>query len=33
MQIVDAGGKPVPLHPGNTWIEIVPDVSFVVDFK
>jgi hypothetical protein len=33
MQIVDAQGKPVPLHTGNSWIEIVPDVDFKVTFK
>jgi hypothetical protein len=33
MQIVDAQGKAVPLHPGNSWIEIVPDVDFKVTFK
>lgn len=33
MQLVDGQGKPIPLHPGNSWIEIVPDVDFTVDFK
>ena len=33
MQVVDASGNPIPLHPGNTWIEVVPDVNFVVDIK
>jgi hypothetical protein len=32
MQIVDTSGKPVPLHIGNTWIEVVPDVDFKVSF-
>ncbi len=30
---VDAQGKPIPLRPGNTWIEIVPDVKFEVTFR
>jgi hypothetical protein len=33
MQIVDAQGKALPLRPGNSWIEIVPDVTFDVTFK
>ena len=33
LQIVDATGKPVPLHPGNTWVEIAPDINFEATFK
>jgi hypothetical protein len=33
MQVVDASGAPIPLHPGNTWVEVVPDVNFTVDIK
>ncbi len=32
MQIVDAQGKPIALHVGNSWIEIAPDVDFTVTF-
>jgi hypothetical protein len=30
MQLVDANGHAIPLHPGNSWIEIVPDSNFEV---
>jgi hypothetical protein len=33
MQITDGQGKPQPMRAGNTWIEIVPDINFVVSFK
>jgi hypothetical protein len=30
MQLVDSSGHTIPLHPGNSWVEIVPDSNFEV---